>query len=84
VSFAFFEPDGSRRTSGVIFPGEYEFGTGDAEVMEVTAGALEVVLPGKSGWEKFAAGSKFNVPAASKFKCRCEEISEYVCSYVKN
>ena len=83
VSFAFFTPDGNRKTSGVIFPGEYEFGTADAEVMEVTAGELEVTLPGGSGWEKFPGGTKFDVPANSKFKCRSSQVSEYVCSYIK-
>jgi uncharacterized protein YaiE (UPF0345 family) len=83
LSFAFFAKDGSRKTAGVIFPGEYEFGTADAEIMDVTSGELTVLLPGKSDWEKFPAGKSFNVPANSKFKCRSGEISEYVCSYIK-
>jgi uncharacterized protein YaiE (UPF0345 family) len=83
ISYAFFMPDGSRKTAGVIFPGEYEFGTGDAEVMEVTAGALSVILPGSSSWETFAAGKSFNIPGNSKFKCKSSEASEYVCSYIK-
>lgn len=83
LSHAFFMPDGSRKTVGVIFPGEYEFATGDAEIMEVTSGELTVMLPGKTEWEKFSAGHSFNIPANSKFKCGSEEISEYVCSYVK-
>jgi uncharacterized protein YaiE (UPF0345 family) len=83
LSHVFFMPDGSRKTAGVIFPGEYEFGTGDAEIMEVTSGELAALLPGKTEWEKFPAGRSFNIPANSKFKCRSEEISEYVCSYIK-
>ncbi len=46
LSHAFFMPDGSRKTLGILFPGEYEFGTGDAEIMEPTAGKLTVMLPG--------------------------------------
>jgi uncharacterized protein YaiE (UPF0345 family) len=83
MSHVFYMPDGSRKTAGVVFPGEYEFGTGDAEIMEVTSGALSALLPGKTEWEKFPAGRSFNIPADSKFKCRSEEISEYVCSYIK-
>jgi uncharacterized protein YaiE (UPF0345 family) len=83
LSFAFYTPDGARKTAGVIFPGEYEFGTGDAEIMEVTSGELEAKLPGSSKWEKFPAGKTFNIPANSKFGCRSSSISEYVCSYIK-
>jgi uncharacterized protein YaiE (UPF0345 family) len=83
LSFAFYMPDGSRKTAGVIFPGEYEFGTADAEIMEVTSGELSAILPGKTAWEKFPAGRSFNIPANSKFKCKSESISEYVCSYIK-
>jgi uncharacterized protein YaiE (UPF0345 family) len=83
LSYAFFMPDGSRKTAGVVFPGEYEFSTGDAEIMEVTFGELAALLPGKTEWEKFPAGRSFNIPANSKFKCKSEAISEYVCSYIK-
>jgi uncharacterized protein YaiE (UPF0345 family) len=83
VSYTFYLPNGDRRTMGVIFPGEYEFGTGDAEVMDVTGGALSALLPGKSEFETFGAGKSFSIPAKSGFKCRCDEISEYVCSYIK-
>jgi uncharacterized protein YaiE (UPF0345 family) len=83
ISYAFYLPDGSRKTAGVIFPGEYEFGTGDREIMAVTAGALTALLPGKCEWETFAAGTSFEVDAHSSFKCKSSEVSEYVCSYVK-
>jgi uncharacterized protein YaiE (UPF0345 family) len=83
LSFAFFTEGGERKTAGVIFPGEYEFGTGDAEIMEVTSGELSALLPGTDGWERFPAGKSFNIPANSKFKCGAEGISEYICSYVK-
>jgi uncharacterized protein YaiE (UPF0345 family) len=83
LSFAFYAPDGARKTVGVICPGEYEFGTGDAEIMEVTAGELSAILPGETEWKKFPAGGTFNIPANSKFKCKSESISEYVCSYIK-
>ena len=40
-----YMPDGSRKTLGIILPGEYEFGTADKEHMEVLAGTLHVHLP---------------------------------------
>jgi len=36
--------DGTKKTLGIIMPGEYEFGTGDKEIMEILAGSLEVLL----------------------------------------
>jgi uncharacterized protein YaiE (UPF0345 family) len=84
LSFTFYTEDGGRKTAGVFFPGEYDLSTGDAEIMDVTAGELSAMLPGHSGWEKFPAGKTFGIPANSKFKCRCEAISEYVCSYIKS
>ena len=83
-SRSIFFPDGTRKTLGVIMPGEYEFGTGDREIMDVVAGKAEVLLPGKDEWEAFEPGVSFSVPAQSKFKIRCSEITEYVCSYFKN
>ena len=75
--------DGTRKTLGVILPGEYSFGTGDREHMEIVAGHAEVLLPGSADWKKVPAGAAFDVPANSRFSYRCEDISEYVCSYFK-
>jgi uncharacterized protein YaiE (UPF0345 family) len=37
--------DGSRKTLGIMLPGEYEFNTDDKELMEIMSGQLEVLLP---------------------------------------
>ena len=37
--------DGSKKTLGIMQPGEYEFTTKDAEIMEIIAGELDVLLP---------------------------------------
>lgn len=83
LSHTFYMPNGDRKTLGILFPGEYEFGTGDAEIMDMTAGALTVLLPGKTAWETYVPGQAFDIPGNSSFKCKCDEISEYVCSYIK-
>ncbi len=36
---------GSRKTLGIMLPGEYEFNTDDKELMEIMSGQLEVLLP---------------------------------------
>ncbi len=38
--------DGSRKTLGIMLPGDYEFNTSEKEIMEILAGDLDVLLPG--------------------------------------
>jgi uncharacterized protein YaiE (UPF0345 family) len=76
-------PDGSKKTLGIMLPGEYTFSTGDKEIMEILAGALEVQLPGAKAWKKIKAGDQFEVPPQSKFNLRVTALTDYCCSYIK-
>lgn len=83
VSHAITLADGSRKTLGLIYPGEYHFGTDAAERMEITDGSCSVVLDGQSSKDTFASGTSFNVPARSGFTIRVESgICQYVCSFL--
>jgi uncharacterized protein YaiE (UPF0345 family) len=42
--------DGSKKTLGIMLPGDYEFGTAEKEVMEILSGDLDIQLP-DSGWQ---------------------------------
>jgi len=75
-------PDGSRKTLGFMLPGEYEFGTAEAELMEITSGELDVKLPDSSDWSTIHGGESFDVPANSKFQVKVKEITDYCCSYL--
>jgi uncharacterized protein YaiE (UPF0345 family) len=75
--------DGSKKTLGVMLPGEYEFNTGDKEVMEIMTGELEVLLPGKADWKMVVAGESFEIPAKSVFRLKVRALSDYCCSFVK-
>ena len=75
-------PDGSKKTLGVMLPGDYEFGTADKEVMEILAGDLEVLLPGADGWQAVTAGESFEVPAQAKFSLKIKGVTDYCCSYI--
>jgi purine/pyrimidine-nucleoside phosphorylase len=75
--------DGSKKTLGIMLPGDYEFGTADKEIMEILAGVLDVKLPGSSEWKTFSAGASFEVAANAKFQLKVKEITDYCCSYVK-
>lgn len=74
--------DGTRKTLGLMLPGEYEFGTGKKEVMEILAGELSVLLPGTDKWLKISGSGEFTVPANSSFKVKVRETTDYVCSYL--
>lgn len=76
-------PDGSRKTLGIMAPGEYEFGTDDKEIMEILAGELDVLITEKEGWKTIQAGDQFEVPAKSKFKLNVKSLTDYCCSYIK-
>lgn len=74
--------DGSKKTLGIMQPGEYEFGTAAAEVMEILAGELEVLLPGTQTWQLVKGGESFDVPANSKFTMKVKSVTDYCCSFV--
>jgi len=75
--------DGSKKTLGVMLPGEYEFGTGDKEIMEIFSGDLDVLLPGEKAWKTIAGGQSFEVAANAKFKLKVRKLSDYCCSFIK-
>lgn len=76
-------PDGSRKTLGVMLPGEYEFNTADKEIMEIMLGEMDVLLPGESAWKHVCGGEQFEVPANSSFRMKVAVISDYCCSFIK-
>jgi uncharacterized protein YaiE (UPF0345 family) len=75
--------DGSKKTLGVMLPGEYEFGTGDKEIMEIFSGDLDVLLPGETKWTTIKSGESFEVAANSKFRLKVRKLSDYCCSFIK-
>lgn len=77
-------PDGERKTLGIMLPGEYEFSTAEAEIMEVLGGSMEVLLPGADHFRLFSEGEQYTVPADSAFKLKIAEPADYCCSYCKN
>ena len=83
VSRSVLFPDGSKKTLGVMQPGEYEFTTGDKEIMEIMSGDLEVLLPEVKDWKPIASGQSFEVPANSKFRMKVKSFTDYCCSFVK-
>jgi len=73
--------DGSKKTLGIMLPGEYTFGTDTVEIMEILAGDLDVLLPGETAWKAFRGGDSFQVPAHTKFSLKIKSLTDYCCSY---
>lgn len=48
--------DGERKTLGIMLPGDYEFSTGDKEVMEMLGGSMDVKLPGEEKFVTYKEG----------------------------
>ena len=75
--------DGSRKTLGIMLPGEYTFDTADKEIVELLAGEMEILLPGSDQWRSVRSGEQFEVPARSQFRLKVASVVDYCCSYLK-
>lgn len=74
--------DGTKKTIGLIYPGEYHFGTDAPERMDIVAGNCNVTLDGANEARDYGTGTSFDVPGKSGFTIRVAGgIAEYVCSF---
>ena len=73
---------GVKKTLGLIYAGEFHFGTDAPELMDIIAGRCEVRLDGEASWQAYDAGSSFRVPGKSGFDIKVASgIAEYVCTF---
>lgn len=83
TSRSFVDENGVKKSLGIMMPGEYTFGTNDAEHMEIIAGKVEVLVAcGDSNWETYGPGEYFEVPANCSFDIKVLEITDYCCTYI--
>lgn len=82
VSHTVLFADGTKKTLGVMQPGEYTFNTGGAELMEILSGELDLQLAGENGWQRIVGGQSFGVPANSSFTMKVQTVSDYCCSFL--
>lgn len=74
--------DGTKKTLGLIYSGEYHFGTTVAETMEIISGSCRVKIDGTDSWNEYESGSFFKVPGHHGFSIVVATgITEYLCSY---
>lgn len=81
ISRNIFLKDGSKKTLGVMLPGEYEFNTESKELMEIVSGKLNLKLKDDDDWKLISDGMDFNVPSNSSFKVKVLKLVNYTCSY---
>lgn len=74
-------PDGSRKTLGFAQPGEYEFTTAVAEIMEILAGEADVQV-GDGPWHRICPGESFEVPPQTRFIMKSATLVDYCCSFL--
>ncbi len=79
-SLAFENAEGTV-TSGVMAPGEYEFGTSTVEYMTVVSGEMLVMLAGETTWKSYKPFETFIVDKDVKFKVKLYEQTAYKCVY---
>jgi uncharacterized protein YaiE (UPF0345 family) len=75
--------DGTKKTLGIMMPGDYVFDTEAAEIMEILGGEMDVLLPGETEWKTFKEGESYQVPANSTFKLKVPVVADYCCSYIQ-
>ncbi|MBL0710528.1 MAG: pyrimidine/purine nucleoside phosphorylase [Colwellia sp.] len=74
--------DGSFKTLGIMMAGDYKFATVEKELMEITAGDCEILLPGNTEWQSIKGGESFYVPKNSEFEIKAKTLVDYCCTYL--
>lgn len=74
--------DGTKKTLGIMQPGEYTFNTGAPELMEILSGELDLQLAGETWWRRIGGGQSFEVPGNSSFTMKVQTVSDYCCSFL--
>lgn len=75
--------DGSKKTLGIMLPGEYELNTVNKEIIDIQRGSLELLLPAED-WTMFEGPASLEIPANTKFKLRVHSLVDYCCSFIKD
>ena len=74
--------DNSRKTLGIMLPGEYELNTVNKEIIDIQRGKIDLLLPA-TDWQEFEGPASFEIPANTKFKLRVHTLVDYCCSFIK-
>ena len=82
ISHSITLADGSKKTLGVIQPGEFHFNTKEPELMQLIDGEVRVRLQGQAEWTTHIAPAEFRVPGDSAFDIAVDTyVAQYICSF---
>lgn len=82
VSHTILFPDQTKKSVGLIYPGQFTFNTGAPEIMEIIAGSCRARIKGENEWKAYPAGTAFKVAGNSSFDIAVDSgIAEYICSF---
>ena len=84
ISRNIFLKDGSKKTLGVMFAGEYEFKTISRELMHIISGKLHLKLKDDEEWKLITNGMEFTIPKNSSFRLKVLDLVNYTCSYFED
>ncbi|WP_445492564.1 pyrimidine/purine nucleoside phosphorylase [Niallia sp. 03133] len=82
TSRAIIFPDQTKKTLGIMMPGEYEFSTTSKEEMDIVSGKLSYKLQGED-WKEINGNGVFYVPSNESFQLIVHEVVDYCCSYLE-
>ncbi|XPV67611.1 MAG: pyrimidine/purine nucleoside phosphorylase [Halarcobacter sp.] len=74
--------DGSKKTLGIILPGEYELNTVNKTILHINSGTLEIMLPAED-WAEYVAPAEIEIDQNSKYKLKVTSLVDYCCSFIK-
>lgn len=72
--------DGSKKTLGIMLPGEYELNTVNKATIDINSGMVEVMLPAED-WVEYVAPAKIKIAQNSKYKLKVTSLVDYCCSF---
>ena len=81
VSHSVLPPARTRNPRGVALPSTIPFNVTTPELMEIPSGACRVKIGDEPEFKTYATGSRFSVPANSRFVIEAKEVVNYVCSF---
>jgi hypothetical protein len=76
-----YEGEDVNFSVGIIYKGEYDFGSIKKEITTVSYGEISVWTEKTKEWQTYKEGEKFVIEAHTNFKFKCTKVSSYICFY---
>ncbi|MEH7125120.1 pyrimidine/purine nucleoside phosphorylase [Bacillus sp. JJ1773] len=74
-------PDGSKKSLGIMMPGEFKFKTSEKETKEIISGVFDVLLEGETEWKRYTAGTELVIPGNCTAEYKVHTVTDYCLSF---